>query len=364
MTQDVYRELLDVMKKRGGPYAGMDIPEFFALVEELFTPEEAALNNLMPKGPFTAEALARETGRDETEITEMLETMANKGVCTTFMIKGLRHFMGPRFMPGIFEFQFMPGTSGERDKKIAHLIWDYKKAFKAAQGKAKMVFPATRVITVDRYIPAGNVIHTYDQMASYIDKYDSIGVTTCYCRHGGFLRGEDTHEMPMEVCMQFGPSADYAVERLGGRRVSKQEALDILDLSEEAGLVHMSRNTSDDIDFVCNCDRWHCEVITGVMEQDKPALFFNSGFQPAFDAEACVACGTCVERCPPVALELTDEDAPPALDLDRCFGCAACATGCPSEAISMIAKENYPPPPKDSKELVAAMKAAYKQAAS
>ena len=114
MTQDVYREMMGVMKKRGGPYAGMDIPEFYALVEELFTPEEAALNNLLPKGPVTAEALAQETGREAAELSAMLETMADKGVCTTFKIKGARHFMGPRFMPGIFEFQFMPGNAGLR----------------------------------------------------------------------------------------------------------------------------------------------------------------------------------------------------------------------------------------------------------
>ena len=58
MSQEVYRQLLEVMKKRGGGYSGMDIPEFFALVEELFTPDEAEVNNAMPKGAFTAKTLA------------------------------------------------------------------------------------------------------------------------------------------------------------------------------------------------------------------------------------------------------------------------------------------------------------------
>jgi hypothetical protein len=38
MVEGVYLELFEVMKNRGGPYAGLDIPEFFALVEELFDP--------------------------------------------------------------------------------------------------------------------------------------------------------------------------------------------------------------------------------------------------------------------------------------------------------------------------------------
>lgn len=361
---EVYREMLAVMRARGGAYAGADIPEFYALVQELFTPEQAELNNRLPKGPFTAEALAQDLGRDPEEVRAILEQMADLGLCTTFLIEGQRQYMGARFMPGIFEFQFMPGTATERDKKIARLIWDYKQACQADKGARKMTFPTARVITVDRYIPAGNLIHTYDQMASYIEKYEDIGVGTCYCRHAAALREEDTHGMPLDVCMWFGPTAEFAIERLGGRRLSKAEARQLLDRAEEAGLVHMSRNTSQDIDFVCNCDRWHCEVITGVLQQEQPAKFFNSGFQPAFDGEACLACGTCVERCPPEALVLQGEEGPPALDLKRCFGCAVCAIGCPEEAIHMQAKEGYPAPPRDSQALKAALKASYQPAGS
>ena len=41
MTQKVYQEMLEVMAGRGGMYAGMDTPEFYELMETLFTPEEA-----------------------------------------------------------------------------------------------------------------------------------------------------------------------------------------------------------------------------------------------------------------------------------------------------------------------------------
>ncbi len=32
MTQQVYREMFETMKSRGGVYVGADIPEFYALV--------------------------------------------------------------------------------------------------------------------------------------------------------------------------------------------------------------------------------------------------------------------------------------------------------------------------------------------
>jgi Pyruvate/2-oxoacid:ferredoxin oxidoreductase delta subunit len=356
MAQEVYKQLLEVMKSRRGPYAGMDIPEFYEMVETLFTSEEAEVNNALPKGPATASTIAAAMGKSEDDVVELLETMADKGLCQTFQKDGVRYYLGTPFMPGIFEYQFMPGRTTERDKKIARLIHAYKRSYSAAKSQTRTSFPLTRVITVDRTIQAGNTIHTYDQVSTYIDKYDTIGVGTCYCRHAARLRDEDIHGMPTEVCMWFGNTAEYAIERLGGRRLTKQQAGQVLDEAEEAGLVHMSRNTTEDIDFICNCDRWHCEVITGVLKQSKPALFFNSGFQPRFDPDLCTACETCIGRCPPGALAMSDTEIP-VVDLDRCFGCAVCATGCPSEAIEMEVKPGFPVPPRDPKELISALKA-------
>lgn len=358
MTEQVYKDLLEVMKSRKGAYAGMDIPEFFKLVEVLFTPQEAEVNNALKRKPATAGDIAKEVGRNEDEIAGILDTMADKGLCKTFVRNGARLYQGVPFIPGIFEYQFMDGKTTERHKQIAGLIHAYEQAYEAAAGKTRMTFPTSRVITVDKAIAAGNSVYTYGQVATYIDKYDTIAVGTCYCRHAAQLRDEDVHGMPSDVCMWFGNMAEYAIERLGVRRMSKQEAMDVLNRSEEAGLIHMSRNTTEDIEFICNCDRWNCGTVKGVLKQSKPALFFNSGYQPLYDPELCTACETCIERCPPEALAMGDDDVP-VVDLDRCFGCAVCATGCDFEAISMEAKPDFPVPPKDPKELVASIKASF-----
>jgi Pyruvate/2-oxoacid:ferredoxin oxidoreductase delta subunit len=356
MKPQVYEQMLGVMIKRGGSYAGMDIPQFYELVEELFSPEEAQMNNLLTRKPVLAADMASETRRPQVEVTALLEAMAGKGLCSTFMMERKRYYQGLPFMPGIFEYQFIGGKAGDREKRIARLIHAYKEAYNAAKGDHKITFPSTRVIPVDRKISVKNTIHTYDQVATYINKYDTICVGSCYCRHAAKLRDEDVHDMPIEVCMWFGKMGESAIEKLGGRKVSKAEARKILDATEQAGLVHMSRNTSEDIDFMCNCDRWHCDVIKRVLRQPKPGLIFNSGFQPHFDEERCVACETCIGRCPPGALRMGEEGMPE-VDLDRCFGCAACATGCEQEAIVMESKPNFPEPPRTVQELVASLKA-------
>ena len=358
MSKEVYRQMIEVMKKRRGSYAGMDIPEFYEMVEALFAEEEAEVNNAMPAGPATAKEIARQMGRDKGQIKAILETMADKGLCKTFIDKDIRYYQGMPFMLGIFEYQFMPGRTTERDKKLARLIHAYKEAFNAVTGVKKMTFPTTRVITVDRTISAGNTIHTYDQVQTYIDKYEPISVSTCLCRHMARLRDEDIHGMPTDVCMFFGRGAEFAIERLGARKLTRGEARAVLDRAEEAGLVHMARNTTEDIEFLCNCDRWHCDVLTNVLKQSRPALFFNSGFQPIFSPDLCEACETCIGHCPSGALTMGENDVAQ-VDLDRCFGCAVCATGCPSEAIVMNAKTDFAVPPKDTKELVAALKASF-----
>jgi Pyruvate/2-oxoacid:ferredoxin oxidoreductase delta subunit len=357
MSHPVYHQLLEVMKKRGGDFSGMDIPEFFAMVEVMFTPAEAEVNNAMPKGPFTAEQLAQGMGRETAEIQALLEGMADKGLCMALRMGGATYYQSARFMPGILEFQFMPGRSGEREKQLAKLIYAYKKAFDTKSNVGAPAYPLNRVITVDRKVAAGSQVHTYDQVQSFIDRNDQIAVTTCFCRHAALLRGEDIHDMPNDVCMQFGPAAQFAVERLNGRMLTKDEARAVLERSEEAGLIHMSVNMTEGIGFICNCDRWHCVTVTRALAKAKPALYFNSGFQPLFDAELCTACETCIDRCPATALTMGGEDVP-VVDLDRCFGCAVCATGCPTEAVRMVNRPGFEAPPRDNKALKAAMAAA------
>lgn len=363
MSDTVYRDLLGVMQKRGGGYAGMDVPEFFAMVEELFTPEQAELNNVMTGKRATAEEIAAQTGREVSDVEKILESMADNGLCIANRRNGSIHYQAAPFMPGILEYQFMRGTTTDRDKTIARLIDDYKKACDTVRppSEQKITFPGMRVITVDKTIEEGNTVQTYDQVKTYIDKTDSIATAACYCRQKAMLLDEDLHEMPLDVCMTFGPGADFVVERLGGRKISKDEAMAILDETEDAGLIHMTRNVTDRISFLCNCDRWHCVAVTSILAQAKPGKFFNSGFDPHFDPDTCTGCELCLDRCPATALELND-DYLPVVDFDRCFGCASCATGCVVDAVSMVNKPGFKEPPKDDKSWLEAFKASREEA--
>ena len=361
MPAEVYEKLCETMTRRRGEYPGKNIPEFFELVEELFTPEEAAMSNKMPRGFNTAEVIAREAGKTEAEAVDILEGMADKGLAVAVDFGGTMLYSGPPFVPGIFEYQFMRGTKTERDKEIARLIHAYKAAYDSTRPVVQDVFPLSRTIAVDRVIKAGNKVNTYNQVAAYIETADDIAIGTCFCRHEAELIDEnDVCGAPNDVCMSFGPGAKFLIDRKISKRASKEEALDALRRSEEAGLVHCTANRQE-IEFLCNCCSDHCMIIKGALRQPKPALALNSGFQPVFDEELCTACETCLEKCPAEALTMADRDYPQ-VDLDRCFGCGVCASLCPAEAVALDARPDAQAPPQDRKAFKEAYGAALKAA--
>ena len=184
---DPYKQLCQTMAQRGGRYPGMDIPEFYPMVQELFSPDEAAIAAVMPPKPVPLSAIAKEMNREEKEVEPILERMADKGLCSSFAQGGARYYVGVPFVPGIFEFQFMRGTRTDRDRRLARLIHDYKEAVDRTRGPRTITFPSNRVIPVEETIGLGSRVHTYSQVTAYLERYDPISVSTCFCRHEGKL---------------------------------------------------------------------------------------------------------------------------------------------------------------------------------
>ncbi len=222
MSKDVYARLCVIMAKRGGMYPGMDIPEFYELVQELFTPQQAAISNDLPRGFNSADVIAAAVGQSLDEVAPALEEMADKGLCMSIKKGDTMRYAGPPFVPGIFEYQFMRGTDTEKDRKLARLIRNYKEAVNKQSKPQPDRFPAMRVITVNRTIKAGNTIHTYDQVKQYIENMEPLAVSTCYCRHQAKLIDASSHcGKPDDVCLQFGYGPSSLLIAIWGARLIK-----------------------------------------------------------------------------------------------------------------------------------------------
>ena len=361
MPDAVYEKLADKLSSIGGSMPALKCKEFFDLVEELFTPQEAELATKMPVTPVSADTFARDIGGAPKEVESLLETMIDKGLVVSRDHGEVRFYSLMVLVPGIFEMQFMKGEVNDRARKLARLFEDYFNVANQHMATAPTGFstlPFARVIPVEEDIPAGVEIHPYDRVSEYISKADYIGVSICYCRHHGELLGNPC-DKPKDVCMSFGPNAKFLDERGFGRLVSREEALEILDRSEEAGLIHCSSNIGKYIDFICNCCGCHCGILQSIKNAAVPSMGAVSSFVMTVDEDECTGCGACVDRCEMEALTMEGDLV--ARDAERCIGCGLCISACPADALRLEPRDGAPVPPVDRREFNAAMMASMQE---
>ena len=354
MEETLLNELCNTINKLGGVIPAMPVPELIELFEELFTREEAEVASKFPPGAFPVEKLAVKLEKPVNEITPILEAMADKGIVLTRKKDGQVLYRLLPIMPGIFEFQFMRGTDTERDRRLARLFKRYLDLAGPLITKTitavKDVTPFTRIIPVEKTIQATQKVYTFNQLSRYIDSADAIAVGHCYCRHQAYLLGEKMCDSLKESCMNFGPGALYTSERGITRLISKEEAHEILKSCEENGLVHLSSNTSEFLEYLCNCCGCHCDLLKKIRDTGSPVWAATSGYIASVDEDLCEGCETCGDICQLDAVSLNDAEKA-VVDETRCIGCGACAHLCPVEAISMTPQEYVLTPPGTARDL-------------
>jgi len=158
---------------------------------------------------------------------------------------------------------------------------------------------------------------------------------------------------PVENCLTFAPVEGAFDHSETSRAITKEEALRILHEAEEAGLVHTVGNHRDRHFYICNCCTCSCGILRSVAEFGIPTAIAHSDFRAVVDADTCVGCGDCVERCMFGALSVPDDVCQ--VDYVRCVGCGVCASACPTDALSLERRpdDQIPPVPADLKDWMA-----------
>lgn len=355
MKKELCDRLVDALLLRGGAILPQKSQATYDLLEELFAPEEAELACTMPLDLQTAEKIAENAGRSVDESTAILESMADKGLVFAIDKGGPTLYRLMPLAPGIYEYQFMAGEVSERAKKLARLFDEVTPVSgnESASFNAPR-FPFSRVLPIEKELESELNVQPYEKISEYLKNAQHIAVSTCYCRHHAELMGKPC-DKPKEVCMSVGPGAKFAAERGFGRLISTEEALRILEVSEEAGLVHCTSNTSKYIDFICNCCICHCAILHQHKDLRKVNLGQPSNYVVVVDPGRCDLCETCIDRCPMDAFSISDNRIE--RDDHLCIGCGLCVSTCPSEALRMVAREEHQTPPKGQRELFAAMAA-------
>jgi Pyruvate/2-oxoacid:ferredoxin oxidoreductase delta subunit len=334
----VYEKLAEKLDQTG--LGAPRSEELIRILEALFPLEEAEIALALPFRPTPLERLAALTGRHPADLGASLEAMADRGLVFAKHREKETFYCLLPVLPGIFELQFMKGQEGPRQTWLASLYEQYYvKSLGPAIGRQQTSY--ARVIPVQRRIASPMQISPYEEVNRYIREGDSFALTQCHCRHQQELIGEGCGA-PKDVCMLFGPFAAFAVDRGFARTASREEMLDALDRAEESGLVHVSDNVAERINFLCNCCGCCCGFLRAASAVGRANVVACSPFVATLDADRCVACGACTDRCHVGALQ--EVAGAMTLARDRCLGCGVCLSACPSEALALRARGDFSAP--------------------
>jgi ferredoxin len=193
---------------------------------------------------------------------------------------------------------------------------------------------ARSLLTVNRDISLTNLetIIPYKHARDIILKSpDHITVVDCACR----VTKENPCK-PVDVCLVVGePFASFMLEHETNhpRKISQEEAVEILKAEDDRGHVHTAwfkDAMGDRFYSICNCCKCCCSAMSA-FKLGVP-MIAPSGYVAEINDD-CNGCGQCIDFCQFEALSMKDERAE--VGYDKCMGCGVCVTKCPSDSISL-----------------------------
>ena len=297
-----------------------------SILKKLFTPEQAELFMKLKNEPESIDDISNRTGIELSILKPKIETMAQKGLLFRTRDKENVQYQTFHFLVGIYEFQLKT-----IDKDLAEMVEEYLPHFGMALAGAGVKTKQLRVAPVASALDTSSPVANYNEIRTLVKDQELIALQGCICRKEQGLLGKQC-EYPNETCFAFGKFAQYYIDNEMGREIDKHEAIEILDLAEEAGLVLSPSNTKN-LSFLCCCCPCCCPTIRYSNFFPKPAKLFKTYYQSHIDPETCTSCQECFERCPMEAIREGLETSE--IDKDRCIGCGLCVSVCPENSISL-----------------------------
>lgn len=347
MPSEIYKALREQLDQYSCGFPTTESGVEFRILERLFTEEEAEVFLYLSMKVETPEEVAQRMDRNPEEVATLLRRMSKKGTLFRLRSDETDKFGALPFVLGVYEFQLEA-----MDREMSGLYEQYfEEAFLDC---STQVDPLMRTIPVNRSIEVPHQIATYEDSREIVKNQKLIALAKCICRvQQGLL--EKSCDKPVEVCLMFGAWGQHFIDEGMARKITVDEALKVLDLSEEAGLVTQP-SSSQNPGGMCNCCGECCAILRGLNKLPHPAEVVISNYFAVVDPDLCTSCETCIDRCQMGAIVMSDAEIAE-INLDRCIGCGLCVTTCPTEALHLqIKPENkYRKPPETGGEAMAMM---------
>jgi Na+-translocating ferredoxin:NAD+ oxidoreductase subunit B len=336
MGNDIYERLRGFLDTLPTGFPTTPTGVELRILKKLFTPEEAELTMNLRSEPEGLSQIASRMGREESELASKIENMAQKGLIFRVRQGDQVLYQAYQFMIGIYEFQVK-----NLDSEFCQMFEEYLPYFGISLGPIKT--KQLRVIPVNSAIKVLHNVAPYNKIRELVRQHDLVAVTECICRKEQKLLGKEC-DRPKETCLGFGKFARFYLDNKLGRSITIDEAMKILDLAEEAGLV-LSPSNAQKLEFLCCCCSCCCPTLRAAKVVPKSKYVISSYYQAKIDPDLCSDCGLCIERCQVEAVKKGDGRSE--IRDEKCIGCGLCISTCPEEAISLIARPGMGDPPKD-----------------
>lgn len=289
-----------------------DDPEYWGLAA-MCTDEMAEIALKMGvRKPRTLKDMVKLTGKDEAYLEDILQQMSVNGVIE-YNWENPQHekqYVLPMFVPGSAEFSNMNSDMLDKNPELGRF---FERMSRLPLEKVTPMVPpggagiGMHVIPVEKAISMENNSVSIEHISHWLDKYDGkYAASPCSCRKSRKTFDEGCADDPADWCIAVGDMADYVVEtNKGGRYITKEEALEILQKAEDNGFVHQITNIDgeDKIFAICNCNVNVCYALRTSQLFNTPNMS-RSAYVAHVDKANCVACGRCVEYCPAGAVTL------------------------------------------------------------
>ena len=330
-----------------------DGEEILTLLKWRITPDEAELLSKLPFLAHTPKQLSERLDIPVEELTEKLEALSKKGLI--FRVEGsssIRYAMTDSSWP--FRTWGWVGKDDEEAKKIAPLLNKY---YEDHYGAEYLGYPTVglRTVPINKTVDDPRQVMPYEDILKLVDKAKYYTKTACPCKHShNHDEKYDNCKNDLHVCLHFDRLGEYIVQNDIGIEISKEETLEILKKSADAGMVHGVSNSKEGIDTICNCCKCCCIYLNGLVKMEgAPKGHIPSNYIREIDEEKCVGCGVCAKICPMDAIEVSDKKV--SFTPEKCIGCGVCVHKCPQEALFLVHREEEQDYPAEQREFVARM---------
>jgi ferredoxin len=331
--------------------------ELIELLYKLYTESEAIVGSKFATIPMAFSKILEVTKMHEGQLKATLESMAEKGLILELFKDNTVHYMLSPMVVGFFEYTFMRLPRSMNIKELAELFENY---FKSSDTRKQIFAPDTplfRTFVYENVIPFAvqTEIMGFERASEAIRQAGFGAVALCACRHKAEHLGRKCAvNAPMETCTLLGNIAQIAVRRGWAKEATVDEMLQVLQRTEEIGLVHICDNVLNKPTFICHCCKCCCDILVtanklGVRNVNP------SNFSPVYDPQNCIGCGLCMEKCPVGALTMhPSKDGCIVIrpDQHKCIGCGVCVSACPANSLEMSRNQVLTEIPGVRKELM------------